>query len=692
VTVPRFDALTRLCGLMCISFSITPGALGFACPRSFPRATAPDPCPIVASDTRAPMQRGGASVDPDVARQRSDVVRAPSAAAPLPVAPPDRSRPRPATRPAERLELARSATSRVPGCEKPQGGRSTLLTSLLWSEIPYDCYHTTIMVGSRTEERLVEGCSVSPSALFCGWPGAADNSPTRGLIGVLDVGGGGSLVQVSTWAAVRALYRRCGTIGPPGHAVHGRRTTRRSAMDRLILCLVVLLALVHAASATTYEVSPNGQGDFPTIAAAISAAVNGDIIELTDGVFTGGGNNNLSYGGKSITIRSASGVPQSCSIDGTGCMWTRAFNFTSGEGPSSVLEGITIRHFRLDWDMERPVDYDVVGGGIRCVGSSPTITNCIFYHNDVSSYMADASLGGAMYCTGGSSPTLTNCVFVSNYAIAFNGVMYGGALYFSDGGSPRIIQCTFEDNQTWMGAGAIYCSGVSPTITDCSFTNNDGATNGAVYVGGPSATIADCNFGDTFGYSLVVRNTSAVTVMDCSFASGNALHCDGGSPTIIGCTFTRAWLILECTQASPAVLNCTFAHNEGWAQFGGIYLAQQSSPTFANSIIAFTEEGPAVYCDGTSGATLTCCDVFDNDGGDWTGCLDGQGGWDGNFSADPLFCMTQNPGEPYTLSSNSPCAPGNSPGCGLIGAWGVGCEAMVAVKETSWGSIKAMYR
>jgi hypothetical protein len=57
--------------------------------------------------------------------------------------------------------------------------------------------------------------------------------------------------------------------------------------------------------------------------------------------------------------------------------------------------------------------------------------------------------------------------------------------------------------------------------------------------------------------------------------------------------------------------------------------------------------------------------------------------------ADPLFC------DPmyldFTLDDGSPCAPGGTPGCGQIGAHGVGC-GVVSVEAASWGKIKSLYR
>jgi len=55
---------------------------------------------------------------------------------------------------------------------------------------------------------------------------------------------------------------------------------------RVILQFLALATLtLPSANAATYVVTPDGTGDFPTIQAAIDAAVTGDVIQLTDGVF-----------------------------------------------------------------------------------------------------------------------------------------------------------------------------------------------------------------------------------------------------------------------------------------------------------------------------------------------------------------------------------------------------------------------
>ncbi|HET9886216.1 MAG TPA: hypothetical protein VFR10_01795, partial [bacterium] len=77
---------------------------------------------------------------------------------------------------------------------------------------------------------------------------------------------------------------------------------------------------------------------------------------------------------------------------------------------------------------------------------------------------------------------------------------------------------------------------------------------------------------------------------------------------------------------------------------------------------------------------------YGNEGGDFYGTW---GPMPNDVFADPQFC---NAGEfDFTVSAESPCAPGMTPGCGAIGAWGVGCGG-IAVEQTSWGQIKALYR
>ena len=106
--------------------------------------------------------------------------------------------------------------------------------------------------------------------------------------------------------------------------------------------------------------------------------------------------------------------------------------------------------------------------------------------------------------------------------------------------------------------------------------------------------------------------------------------------------------------------------------------AADSYPSMENSIIAFSVVGSGVHCYGsTSYLTLTCCDVFGNEGGGYTGAIDDQTGIDGNIAVDPLFCDLD-AGDIHLLQE-SLCLPENND-CGvLMGAWGGGCATTPVV-------------
>jgi hypothetical protein len=204
-------------------------------------------------------------------------------------------------------------------------------------------------------------------------------------------------------------------------------------LSSCLLCLLVLCA--SSPQATTYLVRPDGTGQFPTIQAALDAVVDGDVIELTEGTFTGEGNRDLHYWGKAVTVRSQSGDPALCVIDCLGGPGAehRAFNFIHGEGRSSLLEAVTITH-----------GYSVWGGGMTCVDASPTIRGCVFREN-----YAPGSEGGGLLVDSLGEPLVEDCLFTENSA--FNGG--GVSICFAFLGGPELVRCTFWKNTAHEGGG-----------------------------------------------------------------------------------------------------------------------------------------------------------------------------------------------------------------------------------------------
>jgi len=91
-----------------------------------------------------------------------------------------------------------------------------------------------------------------------------------------------------------------------------------------------------------------------------------------------------------------------------------------------------------------------------------------------------------------------------------------------------------------------------------------------------------------------------------------------------------------------------------------------------NCVIA-NSSNTAIYCSGGGTASLGCNDLLLNTR-DYFGCFPGAG----DFYENPLFCDPIL--EEFPLEECSPWVQGN--GCGLVGAFDVGCECTTMGTET----------
>ncbi len=221
----------------------------------------------------------------------------------------------------------------------------------------------------------------------------------------------------------------------------------------------------------TLDICPHIEGalyvplEYPTIQAAINDANDGDIVIVADGVYTGTGNRDIDFLGKSTMVRSENG-PKNCIID---CQSDpnnihRAFIFDSNEDANSVLAGFTITN-------GYSTNY---GGGIYCSSSSPTITNCLIIGNTA------GMTGGGIHCSSGSNATIFNCSISNNTAHGGSTVCNGGGICLLDS-SPTINNCIISGNSAIgsphpgnpaEGGGGIFCKQSFSTITNCTITNN----------------------------------------------------------------------------------------------------------------------------------------------------------------------------------------------------------------------------
>lgn len=245
----------------------------------------------------------------------------------------------------------------------------------------------------------------------------------------------------------------------------------------------VLIRRIMPGTHLVFQVRPDGYGYYPTIQEAVDDVLDGDIVELLDGVFTGPGNRDVNFHNRPITVRSQSGDPATCIIDCQGNPEShRGFVFSSGEGSASVLEGITIRNGYVGSGMR--------GGAILCsAGAAPTIRNCVIEGCEA------VGGGGAIGCSG-ASPTIAAMVFAGNQTSGL-----GGAILACDGAQPVVSGSTLYGNGATGGGGGIWvCSSSAATLENCIVAG--GVAGGAVGCagGGAIATLECCDlFGNAGG-------------------------------------------------------------------------------------------------------------------------------------------------------------------------------------------------
>jgi len=341
--------------------------------------------------------------------------------------------------------------------------------------------------------------------------------------------------------------------------------------------------------------------DFATIQEAIDSAVDGDIVEVSSGTYSGEGNCDIDFGGKAITVRSEDG-PGWTTID-CGGQGHRGFYFHSGEEPSSVLRGFTIvggsvpgsdiPSDEMNWNSSPT---HPIGGGIYCELSSPSIIDCVIKQCSAELGAGIGSVGAGIGSVAGG-PEIIDCVVEQCQAGGLGSAGSGGlgaGIGLIRGSSATIVNCTIEENVGYfdsLGAG-VYCWQSEALLTNCNISSNSAQGNikgGGIYCGG---------------------GATRVVLKQC-IVSNNAAEAGGG--------------VFGSSVGYMSLTNCTIAHNR---LSGGIY-SVGGDVAIRNSIVWHNDGAAVMLLNPATNDPV----LYSNIEGGFSG--------QGNIDTPPLFASGQ---------------------------------------------------
>jgi hypothetical protein len=304
---------------------------------------------------------------------------------------------------------------------------------------------------------------------------------------------------------------------------------------------------------------------------AVDAAVAGDEIVVTNGVYaTGGPDGNRVAVDKPLRLRSVNG-PQFTTIDG-------AYSVRCVSLASAVsLSGFTLTNGRAHY-----------GAGLFCESTNTMVSNCVVSGNSVSvnvyvprnqTFVMSISGGGAY---GG---TLNDCILSGNHAFAFVSG-FGVAEVFARGGGTYgciVNNCALTGNDVGAqgccensyfdayGGGAFRC-----TLNNCTLTGNSasaGDAGGAAAecvlnnctLTGNSAYSAGGASGSTLNNCIVYFNT-APQEPNYNFSTLN-YSCTTPQPTTGVGNITNAPLFIDQAPGNLHLQSTSPCINAGWNAF-----------------------------------------------------------------------------------------------------------------------------
>jgi hypothetical protein len=380
-----------------------------------------------------------------------------------------------------------------------------------------------------------------------------------------------------------------------------------------------------------------------TIGTGLSMARSGDTVLVNPGRYA---ENIVWPGTDGIKLYSLLG-PDSTVI--SACSTGRPLTIGSGISPATEIVGFTITGGK-----------GVTGAGIYTSGS-PTIAGNRVCFNEKS---GERNYGGGIYCAYNSNPVIVGNEVADNLCADSSTWNYGAGIYVDMNSMAVIGHNLITRNRCALGywnygAGIYVDSRAMPLIYQNVIVENhndqgDRGHGAGIYSGGRALIFAN----------LIVDNQNTSGLWNY----GAGIKVNG----------------------STAIINNTIVGNVcsggNWANGGGIFVDSQDSALIKNNIIVQNRaSGGGGVCNYNGYPFLVANDVWNNAGGDYSGCSAGPG----DISLDPLFVTGQH-GQ-YCLSHTGAGQPVTSPcvdaGDTLLWTWPLNLDSLLRSWTTRTDSL-----
>jgi parallel beta-helix repeat protein len=402
-----------------------------------------------------------------------------------------------------------------------------------------------------------------------------------------------------------------------------RNITQSLAMGGLAVSVIFGSVTAKNSRSTIYYVDANANGSnngsswvnaYSHLQDALAVALSGDEIRVAKGIYEPDRGAGIELGDRQATFQLINGVIikggyAGCSETDPDAKDIKLYE-TVLSGDLNRDDATVIFPFSLENGSSRfDNSYHIITASLvdeTAVLDGFTIRKA---HNNILPGSHFGWYGGGMSISEGS-PTIMNCTFSENYAV-------NGAGVFNIKGNASFINCTFERNLAGESGGGMYVRQSNPTITKCNFNRNWAVNGAGIYNQESHPIITYCDFNGYWGFGGGIYNYwySNPTISNCTIIN-NKSEFGGG---------------IACNEnSSPIIKNCLIQGNSAYQLGGGIDCESYSNPDISNCMIINNDSeegnGGGISCYNYSNPKISNCNLVGNEasGGEGAGIYCGN--------------------------------------------------------------------